>query len=93
MRRLFELLPRFVDKDAPGFKVIASGHANFRNAWFQDAGLDWPDSSRRTAQAQTALTLGRFTDVSTPRSRLDRPCINLSPMLTRRHGFSAAAQV
>jgi hypothetical protein len=56
VRRLFKLLLRFVEKDAPGFQIIVTEHANLRDNWFQDALVetawskppalvpdDWPD--------------------------------------------------
>lgn len=56
VRRLFELLHRFVTKDAPGFQIIVTEHANLRDEFFQKALIedpwtkppalvpdDWPD--------------------------------------------------
>lgn len=56
VRRLFAILLRFVTKDAPGFQLIVSEHANLRDDWFQNALVeppwtkppalvpdDWPD--------------------------------------------------
>lgn len=56
VRRLFELLVRFTTRDAPGFQIIVTEHANLRNDWFQAALVedpwskppalvpdDWPD--------------------------------------------------
>lgn len=37
VRRLFLLLLRFTQKDAPGFQIIVTEHANLRDDWFQDA--------------------------------------------------------
>lgn len=58
VRRLFKLLVRFIEKDAPGFQIIVTEHANLRDSWFQDALVeppwtkppalvpdDWPDQS------------------------------------------------
>lgn len=42
VRRLFELLLRFVAKDAPGFQIIVTEHANLRDEWFQDALVESP---------------------------------------------------
>jgi hypothetical protein len=59
VRRLFELLVRFVEKDAPGFQMIVTEHANLRDDWFQNALVegpwtkppalvpdDWPDEQK-----------------------------------------------
>jgi hypothetical protein len=53
---LFEKLRRFTTKDAPGFQLIVTEHANLREDWFQAALVedpwtkppalvpdDWPD--------------------------------------------------
>ncbi|CAN5175121.1 DUF3732 domain-containing protein [soil metagenome] len=58
VRRLFELLRRFGEIDAPGFQIIVTEHANLRDGWFQSALVeppwakppalvpeDWPDGS------------------------------------------------
>jgi hypothetical protein len=58
VRRLFELFRRFGDKDAPGFQIIVTEHANLRDDWFQAALVeppwtkppalvpeDWPDEA------------------------------------------------
>jgi Protein of unknown function (DUF3732) len=42
VRRLFELLLRFAEKDAPGFQIIVTEHANLRDDWFQDALVETP---------------------------------------------------
>jgi hypothetical protein len=42
VRRLFELLRRFVEKDAPGFQIIITEHANLRDGWFQAALVEPP---------------------------------------------------
>lgn len=42
VRDLFELLVRFVTKDAPGFQLIVTEHANLRDAWFQAALVEAP---------------------------------------------------
>ena len=42
VRRLFELLVQFTRKDAPGFQVIVTEHANLRDQWFQDALVEQP---------------------------------------------------
>ena len=57
--RLFDLLHRFTTRDAPGFQIIVTEHANLRDQWFQDALVeppwtkppalvpdDWPDELR-----------------------------------------------
>jgi hypothetical protein len=56
VRRLFQMLVRFVGEDAPGFQLIVIEHANLRDDWFQAALVedpwtkppalvpdDWPD--------------------------------------------------
>lgn len=58
VRRLFELLRRFTEEDAPGFQIIVTEHANLRDDWFQAALVerpwtkppalvpdDWPDEN------------------------------------------------
>lgn len=67
-----ELLVRFVTKDAPGFQLIVTEHANLRDDWFQAALVerprtkppalvpdDWPDgpSALQEHQARQANTL------------------------------------
>lgn len=42
VRRLFELLLKFTQEDAPGFQLIVTEHANFRDQWFQDALVEQP---------------------------------------------------
>lgn len=42
VRRLFELLLKFTQEDAPGFQLIVTEHANLRDQWFQDALLEQP---------------------------------------------------
>ncbi len=42
VRRLFELLLQFTQKDAPGFQLIVTEHANLREQWFQDALVEPP---------------------------------------------------
>lgn len=42
VRRLFELLLRFAIKDAPGFQIIVTEHANLRDEWFQAALVEQP---------------------------------------------------
>jgi len=42
VRRLFELLLRFTQEDAPGFQIIVTEHANLRDQWFQDALVEKP---------------------------------------------------
>ena len=42
VRRLFELLQRFGQTDAPGFQVIVTEHANLRDEWFQAALVETP---------------------------------------------------
>jgi hypothetical protein len=42
VRRLFELLLRFVTKDAPGFQIVVTEHANLRDDWFQAALAEKP---------------------------------------------------
>ena len=42
VRRLFELLYKFTQQDAPGFQLIVTEHANLREQWFQDALVEQP---------------------------------------------------
>lgn len=42
VRRLFELLLTFTQKDVPGFQLIVTEHANLRDQWFQDALVEQP---------------------------------------------------
>lgn len=42
VRRLFELLLKFTQKDVPGFQLIVTEHANLRDIWFQDALVEQP---------------------------------------------------
>jgi len=42
VRRLFELLLKFTQKDVPGFQLIITEHANLRDQWFQDALVEQP---------------------------------------------------
>lgn len=42
VRRLFELLLKFTQEDAPGFQLIVSEHANLSEQWFQDALVERP---------------------------------------------------
>ncbi len=42
VRRLFELLRRFAEEDAPGFQIIVTEHANLRDDWFQAALVERP---------------------------------------------------
>ncbi len=42
VRRLFALLLKFTQEDAPGFQLIVTEHANLREQWFQDALVERP---------------------------------------------------
>lgn len=42
VRRLFELLLKFTQEDAPGFQLIVTEHANLRDEWFQEALVEQP---------------------------------------------------
>jgi hypothetical protein len=42
VRRLFELLFKFTQEDAPGFQLIVTEHANLRDEWFQDSLVEDP---------------------------------------------------
>ena len=42
VRRLFELLLKFTQKEAPGFQLIVTEHANLQEKWFQDALVEKP---------------------------------------------------
>lgn len=41
-RRLFEFLLYFTRKEAPGFQIVVTEHANLRDQWFQDALVEPP---------------------------------------------------
>jgi len=42
VRRLFELLLEFTQKDVPGFQLIVTEHANLREPWFQETLVEQP---------------------------------------------------
>lgn len=42
VRRLFELLLKFTQEDAPGVQLIVTEHANLSEQWFQDALVEQP---------------------------------------------------
>jgi hypothetical protein len=42
VRRLFELLVDFTTKQAPGFQLIVTEHANLKEEWFQNALVEEP---------------------------------------------------
>lgn len=42
VRRLFQLLLKFTEEDAPGFQLVVTEHANLREQWFQDALVEQP---------------------------------------------------
>lgn len=42
VHRLFQMLYRFVTKDAPGFQLIVTEHANLREDWFQQSLVETP---------------------------------------------------
>lgn len=42
VEKLFKLLYDFSTKDAPGFQIIVTEHANLRNDWFQDSLVEDP---------------------------------------------------
>lgn len=42
VRKLFGLLLKFTQEDAPGFQLIVTEHANLREQWFQDALVEQP---------------------------------------------------
>ncbi|MBF0308907.1 MAG: DUF3732 domain-containing protein [Magnetococcales bacterium] len=42
VRRLFKLLLKFTQDDAPGFQLIVTEHANLREPWFQGALVEQP---------------------------------------------------
>lgn len=65
VRRLFEVLRRFGEKDAKGFQIIVTEHANLRDDWFQAALVeqpwtkppalvpdDWPDETSESSSAE-----------------------------------------
>lgn len=42
VRRLFELLLKFTQEDAPGFQLVITEHANLREQWFQASLVEQP---------------------------------------------------
>ncbi|MEI7228698.1 DUF3732 domain-containing protein [Pectobacterium carotovorum] len=42
VRRLFEFLLKYTQKDVPGFQLIVTEHANLRDEWFQNALVEVP---------------------------------------------------
>jgi hypothetical protein len=42
VRKLFEMLYNFTTKEAPGFQIIVTEHANLRDQWFQDSMVESP---------------------------------------------------
>lgn len=42
VRRLFDLLLKFTQDEAPGFQLIVTEHANLREQWFQNALVEQP---------------------------------------------------
>ena len=42
VEKLFKLLYDFATKDAPGFQIIVTEHANLRNDWFQSSLVEEP---------------------------------------------------
>jgi hypothetical protein len=42
VRRLFAMLYHFVTKEAPGFQIIVTEHANLRDQWFQESIVERP---------------------------------------------------
>ena len=42
VRSLFKFLYDFVNKEAPGFQIIVTEHANLRDQWFQDSMIESP---------------------------------------------------
>lgn len=42
VRRLFDLLLNFTQKDVPGFQLIVTEHANLRDQWFQSSLVEEP---------------------------------------------------
>jgi len=42
VRRLYELLLEFTQKDVPGFQLIVTEHANLRESWFQETLVEQP---------------------------------------------------
>ncbi len=42
VRRLFQLLLKFTQKEVPGFQIIVTEHANLSDDWFQDALVERP---------------------------------------------------
>ena len=42
VRKLFAMRHRFAAKEAPGFQIIVTEHANLRDDWFQDSIVEVP---------------------------------------------------
>ncbi len=42
VRKLFAMLYEFTTKEAPGFQIIVTEHANLRDQWFQDSIVETP---------------------------------------------------
>lgn len=42
VRKLFEMLYRFVAEESPGFQIIVTEHANLRDDWFQNSLVEAP---------------------------------------------------
>lgn len=42
VRKLFQVLYDFVEKEVPGFQIIVTEHANLRDQWYQDALVEDP---------------------------------------------------
>lgn len=59
VRRLFELLLEFTQKQTPGFQIIVTEHANLREAWFQDALVEQPWAKPPALIPEDWLTLSQ----------------------------------
>lgn len=63
VRRLFELLLKFTQEDAPGFQIIVTEHANLRDQWFQEALIEGP-WTKPPALVPEDWPMQKFTDSS-----------------------------
>ena len=62
VRRLFELLNKFVREDAPGFQIIITEHANLRDPWFQEALVERPWTKPPALVPEEWPELAEFAD-------------------------------
>ena len=63
VRRLFELLLEFTQKQTPGFQIIVTEHANLREACFQNALVEQPWAKPPALVPEDWLTLSQSLPV------------------------------